>query len=86
MARAIAEESLLFTLLYCMRQLLRKWDKLTQKSLIWQAFRLCGRDYGGFVRHYQGQLRTFCGIEVDLSAMENALENGSAISPNSVQQ
>ncbi|KAK9914008.1 hypothetical protein M0R45_037807 [Rubus argutus] len=49
---------------------------------LYQALRLCGRDYGGFVRRYHEQLQTFCGIEVDLDAMEKH----SATCPNSVQQ
>ncbi|KAK9914007.1 hypothetical protein M0R45_037806 [Rubus argutus] len=49
---------------------------------LYQALRLCGRDYGGFVRHYHEQLETVCGIKVDL----DALEKGSATPPNLVQR
>ncbi|PRQ26451.1 hypothetical protein RchiOBHm_Chr6g0294711 [Rosa chinensis] len=59
--------------------------KLWLKNL-YQAMRLCGRDHGNFVADFQGGLKTFCGIEVDLDEMEKPIENGFATSPSSVHQ
>ncbi|XP_062025138.1 uncharacterized protein LOC133741218 [Rosa rugosa] len=43
---------------------------------LYQAMRLCGRDYGRHVADIQLDLPTFCGIEVDLDVMEKAMGNG----------
>ncbi|KAM5564129.1 hypothetical protein ABKV19_018644 [Rosa sericea] len=53
---------------------------------LYQAMRLCGRDYGCLVANIQEDLSTFCGIEVDLDAMEKAMGNGFGTSPSSLQQ